>query len=57
MGAIHVKENEPHQEYNSNPPTSGPHWAGVAGAGIKDEIVPDELIFTQYGAWRCSCLV
>ena len=52
MGAIHVKENEPHQEYNSNPPTSGPHWAGVAGAGIKDEIVPDELILhsMEHGA-------
>jgi hypothetical protein len=52
QGAKHVDENEPHEEYNSNPPTSGPHWAGVAGAGIKNEIVPDELILhsMEHGA-------
>src|SRR5680860_1084067 len=52
QGAIHVKEGEKHESYNSNPPTSGPHWAGVAGAGIKDEVVPDELILhsMEHGA-------
>lgn len=45
MGAGHVKRGESHAEYNSNPPTSGPHWGdGVAGAGIKDKEVPDELL-------------
>lgn len=52
MGALHVKENEPHIEYNSNPPTSGPHWKGVAGPGIKTEIIPDELVLhsMEHGA-------
>ncbi|MBI2630911.1 DUF3105 domain-containing protein [Candidatus Nomurabacteria bacterium] len=51
-GAGHVGRNETHPAYKSNPPTSGPHWAGVAGPGIKDEIVPDELILhsMEHGA-------
>lgn len=45
MGASHVKQGESHAQYNSNPPTSGPHWGdGVAGAGIKDKEIPDELL-------------
>ncbi|MBI2443024.1 MAG: DUF3105 domain-containing protein [Candidatus Levybacteria bacterium] len=45
MGSLHVKRNESHADYNSNPPTSGPHWGdGVAGAGIHDDVVPDELL-------------
>ena len=52
QGAIHLEEGEKYEDYNSNPPTSGPHWAGVAGAGIKDEAVPDELILhsMEHGA-------
>jgi len=52
MGAIHVDRGEEHLAYNSNPPTSGPHWAGVAGPGIKYEIVPDELVLhsMEHGA-------
>src|SRR3989344_3184046 len=52
LGAAHVAKNAPHSGYNSNPPTSGPHWAGVAGAGIKDEPVPDELVLhsMEHGA-------
>ncbi len=51
-GAAHVARNETHSAYKSNPPTSGPHWAGVAGAGIKDESVPDELVLhsMEHGA-------
>lgn len=31
MGSQHVARGESHAEYNSNPPTSGPHWGdGVA---------------------------
>ena len=45
MGSLHVKRGESHQDYNSNPPTSGPHWGdGTAGPGIKDQEVPDELL-------------
>ncbi|MBI4080225.1 MAG: DUF3105 domain-containing protein [Candidatus Levybacteria bacterium] len=42
---LHVKRGAEHEPYNSNPPTSGPHWGdGVAGAGIHDNVVPDELL-------------
>lgn len=45
MGSQHVPRDQSHAEYNSNPPTSGPHWGdGVAGPGIKDQPVPDELL-------------
>jgi len=52
LGAVHVARDKAHLAYNSNPPTSGPHWAGVAGAGIKDEPVPDELVLhsMEHGA-------
>lgn len=42
-GSMHIARDKSHPAYNSNPPTSGPHWALVAGGGIKDEPVPDEL--------------
>lgn len=43
--SLHVPRGEKHEAYNSNPPNSGPHWGdGVAGPGIKDTEVPDELI-------------
>ncbi len=51
-GARHVARNEPHSAYKSNPPTSGPHWADTAGAGVKDGPVPDELVLhsMEHGA-------
>ena len=52
MGGQHVAKSAAHEAYNSNPPTSGPHWTGVAGAGIKDGLVPDELVLhsMEHGA-------
>ncbi len=52
QGAVHVARGAEHVEYNSNPPTSGPHWAGVAGPGIKTEPVADELVLhsMEHGA-------
>lgn len=52
MGALHVARGATHSAYNSNPPTSGSHWTGVAGPGIKDEPVPDELVLhsMEHGA-------
>jgi len=52
MGGVHVAKNVPHSGYNSNPPTSGPHWVGVAGPGIKSEPVADELVLhsMEHGA-------
>jgi len=51
-GSAHVARGDSHLPYNSNPPTSGPHWAGVAGPGIKNEPVPDELVLhsMEHGA-------
>ena len=49
----HVPRDEKHEAYNSNPPNSGPHWGdGVAGPGIKNEPVPDELVIhsMEHGA-------
>ncbi len=52
QGGGHVAEGKEHPAYNSNPPTSGPHWVGVAGPGIKDKPVPDELVLhsMEHGA-------
>ena len=52
MGGKHIARGAVHEAYNSNPPTSGPHWAGVAGPGIKNKPVPDELILhsMEHGA-------
>lgn len=52
MGSMHVKKGQEHPAYNSNPPTSGWHWAGTAGPGIKDEQVADELVLhsMEHGA-------
>lgn len=45
MKSPHVKLGGSHEQYNSNPPTSGPHIGGsVAGAGIKDKPVADEIV-------------
>ena len=51
-GAERVGRNEAHSAYKSNPPTSGPHWVGVAGPGIKTEPVADELVLhsMEHGA-------
>lgn len=51
-GAEHVDRDETHLAYKTNPPTSGPHWVGVAGAGIKNEPVADELVLhsMEHGA-------
>ena len=51
-GAAHVAQGKAHPDYTSNTPTSGPHWTGVAGPGIKTEPVPDELVLhsMEHGA-------
>src|SRR3989338_922274 len=52
MGGEHVSPGASHSAYNSNPPTSGPHWVGVAGPGIKNKLVADELVLhsMEHGA-------
>ena len=32
--AVHIKPGEPHPPYNSNPPTSGWHWAAAQTWGV-----------------------
>jgi hypothetical protein len=39
----HVALGTPHPPYNSDPPTSGPHAAGVAKWGVHSEPVPKEM--------------
>lgn len=51
-GALHVARGATHLAYNSNPPTSGPHWVDVAGPGIKTKPIADELVLhsMEHGA-------
>lgn len=43
MGNRHIDTIETlHEEYNSKPPTSGPHIGSIAEWGIHDEPIPDE---------------
>lgn len=41
QGRTHIQLGDPHEPYNSDPPTSGPH-APPIGAGFYDEAPPDE---------------
>ena len=40
LGRQHIPDGVP-VEYNSNPPTSGPHYGSPAAAGVYDHPVPD----------------
>ena len=42
-GRTHMPPDQPYN-YNSNPPTSGPHTSAVAQPGISDEPVPKETL-------------
>lgn len=46
QGQEHIDLNAIHVPYNSNPPTSGPHYFSPARTGIYgvDEAVPDEML-------------
>ncbi len=44
QGQEHIPEGSPRPNYNSNPPTSGPHYATPIRAGIYHQVVPDELL-------------
>jgi hypothetical protein len=45
MNSPHIVLGDVYEPYNSNPPTSGPHTGNqVAGPGIKDEPIPDEIV-------------
>ncbi len=40
----HISFGSQHEPYNSNPPTSGPHYSSPASGGIYDKELPDEEI-------------
>jgi len=42
VGRGHITDGTPGSGYNSNPPSSGPHWQAPAKAGIYDSPLPDE---------------
>lgn len=44
QGHTHIPEGSPTPTYNSNPPTSGPHYAGLARPGSYDYALPDPLL-------------
>jgi len=59
MGASHIAIGSFHEQYNSNPPTSGPHYANAARAGFRgDTDIPDENIVhsLEHGAIWISYL-
>jgi hypothetical protein len=42
LGNNHIQPGSPHPKYNSNPPTSGPHYPTLAPYGISDKAIQDE---------------
>lgn len=44
QGQEHIKPGQEHVAYNSNPPTSGPHFEQPAKWGIYKEELPDETL-------------
>ena len=44
MDTDHISENGLLPTYNSNPPTSGPHYGQVASSGFRTKNIPDQNI-------------
>ncbi len=44
LPAVHVQPGAPHEAYNTDPPTSGPHYAQPARAGFYDDAIDDETL-------------
>lgn len=44
MGDNHIAVGSLLPKYNSNPPTSGPHYEETAQSGFREEIIPDQNI-------------
>jgi hypothetical protein len=42
QGSEHIAVGSEHEPYNSNPPTSGPHYEQPARAGFREEAIADE---------------
>lgn len=52
QGASHINTGSQHEPYNSNPPTSGPHYSSPAECRVYDEEVIDEAVIhsLEHGA-------
>lgn len=52
QGASHIDQGSDHPLYNSNPPTSGPHWSSPAECKIYTKEIPDESVLhsLEHGA-------
>src|SRR5258708_1397711 len=44
QGQDHIAQGMGHPAYNSNPPTSGWHYAAPADWGIYQQVIPDEVL-------------
>lgn len=44
IGRNHIASGTAGSGYNSNPPSSGPHWSSPARNGVYDESLPDEQL-------------
>lgn len=44
QGAQHIQVGAEHEPYNSNPPSSGPHYGSTAQSGVYGEPLPPEQI-------------
>lgn len=44
QGQTHIAVGATHEAYNSNPPSSGPHYAQPATWGVHDTELPDEQV-------------
>ncbi|MFB6203091.1 MAG: DUF3105 domain-containing protein [Candidatus Nanohaloarchaea archaeon] len=44
MGRTHISVGEKHDSYNSNPPTSGPHYMRPATRGFYSREIPEERL-------------
>jgi hypothetical protein len=44
QGRDHIEVGVAHDPYNSNPPTSGPHYAEPADWGVYEQELPDERL-------------
>lgn len=66
LGNMHVAPGEDHIPYNSDPPTSGPHFNNLARWGIHSEPIENELqvhnledggVIVQYDCEDCEDLI
>lgn len=44
QGNTHVADGDTATDYNSSPPTSGPHWESMANWESYDFVVPDQVL-------------